>query len=208
MSEKEKRLKAAIKKQNETKGLGGSKTDVNQAIEEKNRKNPRRIKASDVLTAGSMLVGGPIGGAALKAGSKIIPKVIKKVKDVGSSTIGTAKLQPKRGAEYRTKKDKLTGRNKISGISNNSTNIAKGIRGSVKTGTGAAGLALVGGNKPKDKVKKKKINVATPKPRPSSIKPKKKEQFMKESSGLRKDDNKKLKDSKVKFKSEVIKRKK
>ena len=223
MSEKDKKFKAAVKKQNETKGLGGTKTDVNQAIEEKNRKNPRRIKASDVVTAGSTLI--PGGGLAIKAGSKILPKVIKTAKellkktgkttkDIAVSTVKKAKLQPKRGKEYRLTKDKKTNKPGLSGISNRSTSIGKGIRGTVKTGTGALGLTLVGGNKPKDKKVDKKVSVPVPKSRPPIPKSRPKnlktsnKLYMKESSGLRKDDNKKTKDSKVEFKTEVIKRKK
>ena len=224
MSEKDKKLKAAIKKQKETKGLGGTKTDVNQAIEEKNRKNPRRIKASDVVTAGSTLI--PVGGVAIKAGSKILPKVIKTAqlllkkagktgKDIAVSTVKKAKLQPKRGKEYRLTKDKKTNKTGLSGISNRSTSIGKGIRGTGKTGTGALALTLVGGNKPKDKkVDEKgirravrKTSVPVPKSRPKNLKTSKK-LYMREGSGLLKDDGKRGKDSKVEFKTEVIKRKK
>tara|TARA_R110002124_G_scaffold106018_1_gene257349 strand:+ start:431 stop:1108 length:678 start_codon:yes stop_codon:yes gene_type:complete len=225
MSEKNKKLKAAIKKQKETKGLGGTKTDVNQTIEEKNRTNPRRIKASDVLTAGSVLVGGPVGGTALKAGSKILPKIVKgakkllkktgkTTKDIAVSTVKKAKLQPKRGKEYRLTKDKKTNKTGLSGISNRSTSIGKGIRGTVKTGTGALALTLVGGNRPKDKKVDKKVSVPVPKSRPPVPKsrPKNlktsKKLYMREGSGLRKDDGIRGKDSKVEFKTEVIKRKK
>jgi len=221
MSEKDKKFKAAVKKQNETKGLGGTKTDVNQAIEEKNRKNPRRIKASDVVTAGSMLLGGPVGGAAIKAGSKILPKIIKgakelikktgkTTKDIAVSTVKKAKLQPKRGKEYRLTKDKKTNKTGLSGISNRSTSIGKGIRGTGKTGTGALALTLVGGNRPKDKkvsVPVPKSKPPIPKSRPKNLKTSKK-LYMREGSGLRKDDGKRGKDSKVEFKTEVIKRKK
>jgi len=219
MSEKDKKLKAAIKKQKETKGLGGTKTDVNQAIEEKNRKNPRRIKASDVVTAGSTLL--PVGGVAIKAGSKILPKVIKTAKellkktgkttkDIAVSTVKKAKLQPKRGKEYRLTKDKKTNKTGLSGISNRSTSIGKGIRGTGKTGTGALALTLVGGNRPKDKkvsVPVPKSRPPIPKSRPKNLKTSKK-LYMREGSGLRKDDGKRGKDSKVEFKTEVIKRKK
>ena len=219
MSEKDKKFKAAVKKQNETKGLGGTKTDVNQAIEEKNRKNPRRIKASDVVTAGSTLI--PVGGAAIKAGSKILPKVIKTAKellkktgkttkDIAVSTVKKAKLQPKRGKEYRLTKDKKTNKTGLSGISNRSTSIGKGIRGTGKTGTGALALTLVGGNKPKDKkvsVPVPKSKPPIPKSRPKNLKTSKK-LYMREGSGLLKDDGKRGKDSKVEFKTEVIKRKK
>ena len=223
MSEKDKKFKAAVKKQNETKGLGGTKTDVNQDIEEKNRTNPRRIKVSDVVTAGSTLL--PVGGVAIKAGSKILPKVIKTAKlllkkagktgkDIAVSTVKKAKLQPKRGKEYRLTKDKKTNKTGLSGISNRSTSIGKGIRGTVKTGTGALALTLVGGNKPKDKKVDKKVSVPVPKSRPPIPKsrPKNlktsKKLYMREGSGLRKDDGKRGKDSKVEFKTEVIKRKK
>jgi len=219
MSEKDKKFKAAVKKQNETKGLGGTKTDVNQAIEEKNRKNPRRIKASDVVTAGSTLI--PVGGVAIKAGSKILPKVIKTAKlllkkagktgkDIAVSTVKKAKLQPKRGKEYRLTKDKKTNKTGLSGISNRSTSIGKGIRGTGKTGTGALALTLVGGNRPKDKkvsVPVPKSKPPIPKSRPKNLKTSKK-LYMREGSGLRKDDGKRGKDSKVEFKTEVIKRKK
>lgn len=225
MSEKDKKFKAAVKKQNETKGLGGTKTDVNQAIEEKNRKNPRRIKASDIVTAGSMLLGGPVGGAAIKAGSKILPKVIKTAqlllkkagktgKDIAVSTVKKAKLQPKRGKEYRLTKDKKTNKTGLSGISNRSTSIGKGIRGTVKTGTGALALTLVGGNKPKDKKVDKKVSVPVPKSRPPIPKsrPKNlktsKKLYMREGSGLRKNDGIRGKDSNVEFTTEVTKRKK
>jgi len=221
MSEKDKKFKAAVKKQNETKGLGGTKTDVNQAIEEKNRKNPRRIKASDIVTAGSMLLGGPVGGAAIKAGSKILPKIIKgakelikktgkTTKDIAVSTVKKAKLQPKRGKEYRLTKDKKNNKTGLSGISNRSTSIGKGIRGTGKTGTGALALTLVGGNRPKDKkvsVPVPKSKPPIPKSRPKNLKTSKK-LYMREGSGLRKDDGKRGKDSKVEFKTEVIKRKK
>jgi len=178
---------------------GGTEKDVNQIKAESMKDKGRRLKNNkgDLVAIGSMIAGGP----AAKVVQKVLPKIVKGAKRLASTTVGKTEKRTNK-SEYT--RDKKTG--KIDTIPNRTRDIGKGIRGSVKTGTGAAGLALVGGNKPKDKIKKK--NVQTPKPRPSSIKPKKKEQFMKESSGLRKDDNKKLKDSKVKFKSEVIKRKK
>ena len=99
-------------------------------------------------------------------------------------------------------------RQTISGISKRSTQTGKGIRSTPKPIVSALGVA---GSKKKDKT-------PTPKPRPFAVKPTapkfkgvdrpKKGMFMKEGSGISGKDMRKAKDSNVKFKSEVIKRKK
>ena len=188
---------------------GSRKKDVNQAKAESMGKKGRRAGTIEkgLIGAGLALAtrGKAGAGAALTGAKELGKKIFKTAKDVGSVAANKSKTQPKKGGEYRMVGGKPPKKTKtISGISKRSNQTGKGIRSTPKPIISAL---AVSGAKKKDNVVKSK-NVPTPKSRPSSIKPKKKGMFMKESSGLRKDDNKKLKDSKVKFKSEVIKRKK
>jgi len=199
------RFKKAVKKQSKIKGLGGTTTDVNQAKAESMRKKGRRAGPIEKGVLGGVLLGatrGKFGKGALVTGAKeLAKKVGKTTKDVATSTVKRAKVQPNRGKEYRfVKKEKGK---KISGISDKSTRIGTGIRKVSKNVAGGTGLTLVGGNTPKSK----KISTPIPKSRPKNLKTSKK-LYMKESSGLLKDDNKKTKDSNVEFETKVIKRKK
>ena len=202
------KFKKAVKKQSKIKGLGGTTTDVNQSKAESMRKKGRRAGPIEkgVLGAAALLATrGKFGKGSLVAGAKEVgKKIFKTTKDVGSVAANKSKTQPVKGGEYRMVARKPPKKPMLSGISKRSTQTGKGIRSTPKPIISAL---AVSGAKKKDNVVKPK-NVPTPRSRPISIKPKKKGMFMKESSGLRKDDNKKLKDSKVKFKSEVIKRKK
>ena len=202
------RFKKAVKKQSKVKGLGGTATDVNQAKAESMRKKGRRAGPIEkgVLGAAALLATrGKFGKGALVTGAKELAKKIgtigKKTKDVAVSTVKRAKVQPNRGKEYRFVKKGNS--KKISGISDKSTKIGTGIRKVSKNVAGGTGLTLVGGNTPKSK----KISTPIPKSRPKNLKTSKK-LYMKESSGLLKDDNKKTKDSNVEFETKVIKRKK
>jgi len=213
------RFKKAVKKQSKIKGLGGTTTDVNQAKAESMRKKGRRAGPIEKGVLGGILLGvtrGKFGKGAVVTGAKelaknkralvtgakkLAKKVGKTTKDVATSTVKRAKVQPNRGKEYRfVKKEKGK---KISGISDKSTRIGTGIRKVSKNVAGGTGLTLVGGNTPKSK----KISTPIPKSRPKNLKTSKK-LYMKESSGLLKDDNKKTKDSNVEFETKVIKRKK
>jgi hypothetical protein len=154
----------------------------------------------------ALLTRGKFGTGATLTGAKALgKKIFKTAKDIGSVTIGKSKTQPKKGGEYRVvKPTPPKKRQTISGISKRSTQTGKGIRSTPKPIVSALGVA---GSKKKDNIVKPK-NIATPKPRPSSIKPKKKGMFMKEGSGVSGKDMRNAKDSNVRFKSEVIKRKK
>ena len=202
------RFKKAVKKQSKVKGLGGTTTDVNQAKAESMRKEGRRAGSIEKGVLGGILLGatrGKFGKGALVTGAKELGKKLgpigKKTKDVAISTVKRAKVQPNKGKEYRFVKNKKG--KKISGISDKSTRIGTGIRKVSKNVAGGTGLTLVGGNTPKSK----KISTPIPKSRPKNLKTSKK-LYMKESSGLLKDDNKKTKDSNVEFETKVIKRKK
>jgi len=186
---------------------GSRKKDVNQAKAESMGKKGRRAGTIEkgLIGAGLALAtrGKAGAGAALTGAKELGKKIFKTAKDVGSVAANKSKTQPKKGGEYRMvgrKPPKKT----ISGISKRSTQTGKGIRKTPKPIVSALGVA---GAKKKDNVVKPK-NVATPKLRPSSIKTKKKGMFMKEGSGVSGKDMRGAKDSNVKFKSKVIKRKK
>ena len=188
---------------------GNRKKDVNQAKAESMSKKGRRAGPVEkgLMGAGlAFLSRGRAGtGAALTGAKEIGKRIVKTAKDVGSVAANKSKTQPKKGGEYRMVGGKPPKKTKtISGISKRSTQTGKGIRKTPKPIVSALGVA---GAKKKDNVVKPK-NVATPKPRPSSIKPKKKGMFMKEGSGVSGKDMRNAKDSNVRFKSEVIKRKK
>ena len=205
------KLSAAKKKVNDPNYnvMSGRKGNVNQKKAESMGKKGRRAGPIEkgVMGAGlALLTRGRAGTGAALTGAKALGKrIFKTAKDVGSVTIGKSKTQPKKGGEYRVvKPTPPKKRQTISGISKRSTQTGKGIRSTPKPIISALGVA---GSKKKDNVVKPK-NVATPKPRPSSIKPKKKGMFMKEGSGISGKDMRGAKDSNVRFKSEVIKRKK
>ena len=205
------KLSAAKKKVNDPdyNVMSGRKGNVNQKKAESMGKKGRRagpIEKGLMGAGAALLTRGKFGtGAALTGAKEIGKRIFKTTKDVGSVTIGKSKTQPKKGGEYRVvKPTPPKKRQTISGISKRSTQTGKGIRKTPKPIVSALGVA---GSKKKDNVVKPK-NVATPKPRPSSIKPKKKGMFMKEGSGVSGKDMRNAKDSNVRFKSEVIKRKK
>ena len=185
------RFKKAVKKQSKIKGLGGTTTDVNQAKAESMRKKGRRAGPIEKGVLGGVLLGatrGKFGKGALVTGAKeLAKKVGKTTKDVATSTVKRAKVQPNRGKEYRFVKKGNS--KKISGISDKSTKIGTGIRKVSKNVAGGTGLTLVGGNKPKNLKTSKKL-------------------YMREGSGLKKNDGIRGKDSNVEFTTEVIKRKK
>jgi len=207
------KLSAAKKKVNDPdyNVMSGRKGNVNQKKAESMGKKGRRAGPIEkgVMGAGlALLTRGKAGTGAALTGAKALGKrIFKTAKDVGSVTIGKSKTQPKKGGEYRVvKPTPPKKRQTISGISKRSTQTGKGIRSTPKPIISALGVA---GSKKKDKT-------PTPKPRPSSIKPRqpkgvdrpKKGMFMKEGSGISGKDMRKAKDSNVRFKSEVIKRKK
>jgi len=188
---------------------GSRKKDVNQAKAESMGKKGRRAGTIEkgLIGAGlALATRGRAGtGAALTGAKEIGKRAYKAAKDAGVVAVGGSRTQPKKGGEYRMVKPRPPKkRQTISGISKRSTQTGKGIRKTPKPIVSALGVA---GAKKKDNVVKPK-NVATPKPRPSSIKPKKKGMFMKEGSGVSGKDMRGAKDSNVKFKSKVIKRKK
>lgn len=191
--------------------MSGRKGNPNQKKAESMRKKGKRAGkvAKTIIGAATFAVPGMRGKGTgnIVGGLKSLGKAItKKVKDVGSSTIGTAQTQPKRGGQYRMV-PKKTGKGKtISGISKRSTQTAQGLRSTPKPTLSALGVA---GSKPKKETK------PTPKPRPMMTKPKprpksigKKKMFMKEASGVSGKDARKAPDSKVEFQSKVMKRKK
>lgn len=189
--------------------MSGRKGNVNQKKAESMGKKGRRagLVEKGVMGAGlALLTRGRSGtGAALTGAKEIGKKAYKAAKDAGVVAVGKSRTQPKKGGEYRfVKPTPPKKRQTISGISKRSTQTGKGIRKTPKPIVSALGVA---GAKKKDNVVKPK-NVVTPKPRPSSIKPKKKGMFMKEGSGVSGKDMRGAKDSNVRFKSEVIKRKK
>ena len=213
------KLSAAKKKVNDPdyNVMSGRKGNVNQKKAENMGKNGRRagpIEKGLMGAGAALLTRGKFGtGAALTGAKALGKKIFKTAKDVGSVTIGKSKTQPKKGGEYRVvKPTPPKKRQTISGISKRSTQTGKGIRNTPKPIVSALGVA---GSKKKDKT-------PTPKPRPSSIKPAtmrtapkfkgvdrpKKGMFMKEGSGVSGKDMRNAKDSNVRFKSEVIKRKK
>jgi hypothetical protein len=209
------KLSAAKKKVNDPdyNVMSGRKGNVNQKKAESMGKKGRRAGPIEkgVMGAGlALLTRGKAGTGAALTGAKALGKrIFKTAKDVGSVTIGKSKTQPKKGGEYRVvKPTPPKKRQTISGISKRSTQTGKGIRSTPKPIVSALGVA---GSKKKDKT-------PTPKPRPFAVKPTapkfkgvdrpKKGMFMKEGSGISGKDMRKAKDSNVKFKSEVIKRKK
>ena len=206
------KFKKAVKKQSKIKGLGGTTTDVNQSKAESMRKKGRRSGPIEKGVLGGVLLAatrGKFGKGALVSGAKEVGKTLgktakkvgKTTKDIATSTVRSTKVQPNRGKEYRIVKNEKGKR--ISGVSDKSTKIGTGLRKGGKNIAGGTGLTLVGGNKPTDK----KISAPIPKKRPKNLKTSKK-LYMREGSGLRKDDGIRGKDSKVEFKTEVIKRKK
>ena len=207
------KLSAAKKKVNDPdyNVMSGRKGNVNQKKAESMGKKGRRAGPIEkgVMGAGlALLTRGKFGtGAALTGAKEIGKRAYKAAKDVGSVTIGKSKTQPKKGGEYRfVKPTPPKKRQTISGISKRSTQTGKGIRKTPKPIVSALGVA---GSKKKDKT-------PTPKPRPFAVKPTvskgvdrpKKGMFMKEGSGVSGKDMRGAKDSNVRFKSEVIKRKK
>jgi len=188
---------------------GNRKKDVNQAKAESMSKKGRRAGPVEkgLMGAGlAFLSRGRAGtGAALTGAKEIGKRIVKTAKDVGSVAANKSKTQPKKGGEYRMVGGKPPKKTKtISGISKRSTQTGKGIRSTPKPVISA--LAVSGAKKKDNAVKSK--NVPTPKSRPNSIKPKKNGMFMKEGSGVSGKDMRGAKDSNVKFKSKVIKRKK
>ena len=192
--------------------MSGRKGNPNQKKAESMGKKGKRAGkvAKTIIGAATFAVPGMRGKGTgnIVGGLKSLGKAItKKVKDVGSSTIGTAQTQPKRGGQYRMVPKKPGKGKTISGISKRSTQTAQGLRSTPKPTLSALGVA---GSKPK-----KKTTTPTPKPRPMMTKPKprpksigKKKMFMKEGSGISGKDMRKAPDSKVEFQSKVMKRKK
>jgi hypothetical protein len=200
------KLEAAKKKINDPdyNVMSGGKGNPNQKKAESMGKKGRRAGKVEKAILGTIAL--TPQARLVKGAGKIAKKVIKTAKDVGTSTIGTAKTQPKRGAEYRMVPKKPGKGKTISGISKRSTQTAQGIRSTPKP---IASALAVAGSKKKDKTTvpkpKPKPMMAKPKPRPT---PKKKKMFMKEGSGVSGKDMRKAKDSKVEFQSKVVKRKK
>lgn len=185
--------------------MSGRKGNTNQKKAESMGKKGRRAGKVEKAILGTIAL--TPQARLVKGAGQLAKRVIKTTKDVGTSTIGTARTQPKRGAEYRMVPKKKGKGKTISGISKRSTQTAQGLRKTPKPTLSALGVA---GSKPK-----KKTTTPTPKPRPMMTKPKprpksigKKKMFMKEASGVSGKDARNAPDSKVEFQSKVKKRKK
>jgi hypothetical protein len=144
--------------------------------------NKRRIKTSDVINTGSMLVGGPALGLGAKAISKLAPKLKNLFR-------GTSKTKPKQ-IQKNKKVVKATKSNKPLSDKKNSKKISNPIlknqktnkplanknkirdnivKGALVTGTGAAVSNLLPKGGSSNNVKNKKVEL--PKSRPKDIKP-------------------------------------